>query len=106
MFHELLNAEKFVDVTLACEHNSLKCHKVRPTRCHHEPNPNAQLMSICLLGRVISVLIVFPETSYRESVQASDHHHAAGSRIRRPSIHHRVCLSRRNRRLRSRVASE
>lgn len=29
MFHELLNAEKFVDVTLACESNSLKCHKVR-----------------------------------------------------------------------------
>ena len=28
MFHELLNAEKFVDVTLACEHNSLKAHKV------------------------------------------------------------------------------
>lgn len=29
MFHELLNAERFVDVTLACENNTLKCHKVR-----------------------------------------------------------------------------
>lgn len=28
MFHELLNTEKFVDVTLACERNLLKCHKV------------------------------------------------------------------------------
>ncbi|CAO1438721.1 unnamed protein product [Diamesa hyperborea] len=33
MFHELLNAEKFVDVTLACEHNSLKAHKVVLSAC-------------------------------------------------------------------------
>ncbi|CRK88125.1 CLUMA_CG001910, isoform A [Clunio marinus] len=33
MFHELLNSEKFVDVTLACEHNSLKCHKVVLSAC-------------------------------------------------------------------------
>lgn len=28
VFHELLEAESFVDVTLACQHNSLKAHKV------------------------------------------------------------------------------
>ncbi|CAH1727174.1 unnamed protein product [Chironomus riparius] len=33
MFHELLNSEKFVDVTLACEHNSLKAHKVVLSAC-------------------------------------------------------------------------
>lgn len=33
MFHELLNSEKFVDVTLACEHNLLKCHKVVLSAC-------------------------------------------------------------------------
>ncbi|KAG5671683.1 hypothetical protein PVAND_001868 [Polypedilum vanderplanki] len=33
MFHELLNTEKFVDVTLACEHNYLKCHKVVLSAC-------------------------------------------------------------------------
>lgn len=35
MFHELLNTEKFVDVTLACEHNLLKCHKVRWEDSHY-----------------------------------------------------------------------
>lgn len=28
VFHELLETQSFVDVTLACEYNSLKAHKV------------------------------------------------------------------------------
>lgn len=36
MFHELLNTEKFVDVTLVCDHESLKCHKVTLNCNFHE----------------------------------------------------------------------
>lgn len=104
MFHELLNAEKFVDVTLACEHNSLKCHKVRNASCGCYVVARLTISSI--LGGAFSMLIIFPKASHRESLQASDHHHAAGSCICRSPVHHRVCLSRRNRRIRSRVAGE
>lgn len=104
MFHELLNAEKFVDVTLACEHNSLKCHKVRNASCGCYIV--ARLTFSLILGGAVSMFIIFPKASNRESVQASDHHHAAGSCICRSPVHHRVCLSRRDRRIRSRVAGE
>lgn len=33
VFHELLETQSFVDVTLACEYNSLKAHKVVLSAC-------------------------------------------------------------------------
>uniref|UniRef100_A0A182X822 BTB domain-containing protein n=2 Tax=gambiae species complex TaxID=44542 RepID=A0A182X822_ANOQN len=33
VFHELLESQSFVDVTLACEYNSLKAHKVVLSAC-------------------------------------------------------------------------
>uniref|UniRef100_A0A1B0DC67 Uncharacterized protein n=1 Tax=Phlebotomus papatasi TaxID=29031 RepID=A0A1B0DC67_PHLPP len=33
IFHELLESQSFVDVTLACEQNSLKAHKVVLSAC-------------------------------------------------------------------------
>lgn len=32
VFHQLLQTEAFVDVTLACNEASLKAHKVRPSK--------------------------------------------------------------------------
>lgn len=93
MFHELLNAERFVDVTLACDNNTLKCHKVRITLTAAEvSSPSTILNNDYLLGRSISMFLVFPKTPRREPVQASNHHHATRNRIRRPSIYHRVRL--------------
>lgn len=66
MFHELLNAEKFVDVTLACENNSLKCHKVRLVDVADYVALLLILPSVFPVGRVISMLHVFPKTLNRE----------------------------------------
>lgn len=106
MFHELLNAEKFVDVTLACENSSLKCHKVR-----NEFEITFLVLSFTqfpsfLLGRAFSMFIIFPKTSHRKSLQASNHHHATRGGLCRSSVHHWVCLSRRDRRFWSGIASE
>lgn len=89
MFHELLNAERFVDVTLACENNTLKCHKVRVALALDVTVVLGMfLISAYVLGRFVRMLVVLPETSGGKPLQASNHNHAARNRIRRPSVHH------------------
>lgn len=43
-------------------------------------------------GGTIGVQFLFPEASAFESLQAPDHHHAAGRLFQRSQVHHRVRL--------------
>ena len=52
------------------------------------------------------MLVLLPETAPREPLQAPHHHHAARRLLRRPEIHHRIRLQRRNRRFPDRTAGK
>lgn len=113
VFHELLESQSFVDVTLACEYNSLKAHKVRrsvvlpcgpsPAVCRNEIHclwPSSHFAT----GGSVGVFGVLSKNSPGQPVQASDHHTAGRYMLFRSAVHHRVRVPRGNRCIRGRAA--
>jgi len=98
VFQQLREDLSFVDVTLSCEHGSLKAHKVSIYKVFHLFIIN----SFCYFfsGCLVRLLDVFPKTSPREPMQTSHHHLARRHHLHRPENHHWFCLSWGNRRYR------
>lgn len=75
VFHQLLQTEAFVDVTLSCNDSSLKAHKV-----FSHSNPHClqlgENLDASVLGRSFGVLVLFSKTAYAESVQSPHDYHA------------------------------
>lgn len=96
VFQQLREDLSFVDVTLSCEHGSLKAHKVSAYRLSIFVYCKL-LISFFFLGRSLRLLNVLSKTAARESLQASNHYSARRHHIHRPEDNYRFCLSRRNR---------
>lgn len=63
----------------------------------HKPNKGAPHNYVLFFpGSLIGLLLVFPETIARKSLQAPHDNNAPGRLLRRPQIHHRVRLQRGN----------
>lgn len=97
VFQQLREDLSFVDVTLSCEHGSLKAHKVSEWNLSDSSSSKLLLFGSSSQGRPLRLLDVFPEAPAGESLQAPHHHPARRHHLHRPQDHHRLCLPRRDR---------
>lgn len=74
VFHQLLRNESFVDVTLACNENTLKAHKVNYYLLNIIFN-FFNIESLCVIkGSVISLFVILPKTIDGQPMQTSNYY--------------------------------
>lgn len=77
VFHQLLRNESFVDVTLACNENTLKAHKVNYCLLNIIYNffIYFNIESLCVIkGCVIGLFVILPKTIDGQPMQTSNHY--------------------------------
>lgn len=93
VFHELLEAQSFVDVTLACEDNSLKAHKVSFILISNSWIPIIIIFyEFSILGRIISMFGIFSKAFIRKSLQTSDNNYAIRHIFHRSAVYYWIRL--------------
>lgn len=88
VFHQLLESQSFVDVSLACEEHTLQAHKVRKVFLFGLEFLFTLYYNYYIRpGRSVLVFHILQAHSAGQSMQTSDDHHARGGGIRRFACH-------------------